>query len=86
MDFLPQKSALMLVNKEENKSAIVNSLTEREKEIIQLIVQELTSQEIADKLFISKKTVDTHRKNLLQKIDVKNIVGLIKFAYEHGIN
>ncbi|MEO0404354.1 MAG: LuxR C-terminal-related transcriptional regulator, partial [Bacteroidota bacterium] len=47
--------------------------------------QELTTQEIADMLFISRKTVETHRMNLLQKLQVKNSVGLIKKAMELGL-
>ncbi len=60
-------------------------LSERETEILSLIMQEYSSEEIAEKLFISKRTVDTHRKNILQKTNCKTLVGLIKYAYEHGI-
>ncbi len=63
---------------------VKDTLTEREKEILQLIVQELTSKEIADKLFISKQTVDTHRINIMQKTSCKTLVGLIKFAIHNG--
>lgn len=61
-----------------------NSLTQREKEVLELIVQELTSKEIADKLNISKQTVDTHRINIMQKTDCKSLVGLIKYAIQIG--
>lgn len=60
-------------------------LTRREKEILQLIVQEHTTQEIADQLFISLNTVETHRKNLLQKLNVRNTAGLVRFAIEHDL-
>lgn len=60
-------------------------LSEREKEIISLICQELTSAEIADKLFLSPLTVETHRKNILRKTNSKTIVGLIKFAIENKL-
>jgi DNA-binding NarL/FixJ family response regulator len=60
-------------------------LTKREIEVIKLIAEGLTSQEIADKLFISPRTVDTHRRNLLQKLNVKNTAELIKFAIKHHI-
>jgi two-component system, NarL family, nitrate/nitrite response regulator NarL len=60
-------------------------LTEREVEILKLLAQEMTSKEIADKLFISERTIETHRKNMLRKTDSKNTIGLIKFAYMHGI-
>ncbi len=60
-------------------------LTKREIEVIKLIAEGLTSQDIADKLFISSRTVDTHRRNLLQKLNVKNTAELIKFAIKHNI-
>lgn len=55
-------------------------LSDREIEILQLVCDELTTNEIADKLFLSPKTVETHRKNILKKTNNKSIVGLIKFA------
>lgn len=61
-----------------------NPLSQREKEVLELIVQELTSKEIADKLHISKQTVDTHRINIMQKTDCKSLVGLIKYAIQSG--
>lgn len=60
-------------------------LTKRETEIIRLIAEELTNTEIADRLGISPRTVDTHRRNLLQKLDVKNTAGLVKYAIQHHI-
>lgn len=60
------------------------TLTPREKEILQLIVQEFTSKEIADKLNISKQTVDSHRINIMQKTDCKTLVGLMKYAIQSG--
>lgn len=61
------------------------TLTQREKEILQLIAEEFTNQEIADQLFISTNTVFTHRKNLLKKFNVRNTAGLIKHAAEYGL-
>ena len=55
-------------------------LTRREKEVLGLIADGLTNNEIAQKLFISSTTVDTHRKNLLAKFDVKNVASMIKAA------
>lgn len=61
-------------------------LTGREKEIIKLIYQDYSSAEIADILFIAKGTVDSHRKNILKKINEKTIVGLIKYAIENNLS
>lgn len=60
-------------------------LSSREKEIVQLIANELTSDEIAEKLFVSKGTIETHRKNIFYKLQVKNIAGLIKKAMYLGV-
>jgi DNA-binding NarL/FixJ family response regulator len=68
-------------NKETNKEL----LTERETEILKLVCEEYTTIGIAEKLFISPGTVDTHRKNILEKTQSKTIVGLIKYAFENNI-
>lgn len=60
-------------------------LSRREKEILQHIAMEYTTQEIADKLFISQNTVNTHRKNMLSKLNAKNTAGLVKYAYQQGL-
>lgn len=60
-------------------------LTKREKEILQLIANGLSNQEIADQLYISLRTVETHRFNLTQKLDVKNAAGLVKEAIKRGL-
>lgn len=60
-------------------------LTQREIEILKLVCEEYTTADIAEKLFISPHTVDTHRKNILKKSGHKTIVGLIKFAFENNI-
>ncbi len=57
-------------------------LSKREIEILKLIAEEYTNEEIANKLFISKRTVDTHRQNLLNKLNVKNTAGLVKCAID----
>ncbi len=59
----------------------VNQLTKRELEVLKLIAMELTNEEIAAKMSIGKRTVDSHRQNLLNKLHAKNTVGLIKAAY-----
>jgi len=61
-------------------------LSDREIEVLQLIARELSNGEIAEKLFISIRTVDTHRRNLLDKLNVKNTAGLVKYAIENGIS
>ncbi len=60
-------------------------LTKREIEILQSIADGLTNKEIGEKLFISHRTVDTHRTNLMKKLEVKNVAGLISFAIKNGI-
>jgi len=60
-------------------------LTRREREIIKMIAKELTNSEIGEQLFISERTVETHRKNIFRKTGVKSVVGLLNYSYEHGI-
>lgn len=80
-DILP---IILNLFQKEKKEILKNALTHREKEVLELIVQEYTSKEIAEKLFISKQTVDTHRINIMQKTDCKTLVGLIKYAIQSG--
>ena len=60
-------------------------LSEREIEVLRLIAHESTNSEIAEKLFISIRTVDTHRRNILEKLQVKNTAGLVKYAIEKAL-
>jgi DNA-binding NarL/FixJ family response regulator len=60
-------------------------LSEREKEILLLICQELTMKEIGQRLFLSENTVRNHRVNIMEKIGVNNIVGMVKYAYDTGL-
>ncbi len=60
-------------------------LTDREKEVLTLIAQEHTTQEIADTLFLSKHTIESYRKNLISKLEVKNLAGLTKQAIKLGL-
>jgi len=62
-----------------------SALTEREKQILQLVAQGLSSREIAERLTISVKTVDTHRANMMEKIDAHSVAELIKYAIREGI-
>jgi len=60
-------------------------LSAREIEVLRLIAQECSNGEIAERLFISIRTVDTHRRNILEKLQVKNTAGLVKYAIEKAI-
>lgn len=60
-------------------------LTRREREILRLVVKGLTNQQIADQLNISPRTVDTHRTNIMQKLDIHEVANLVRYAIEHGI-
>jgi len=67
------------------ENGILRQLTEREIEVLKLIALQFTSEEIAQQLYIARSTVDTHRKNLIYKLKVKNAVGLGLFAERHGL-
>ncbi|MBN2747717.1 MAG: response regulator transcription factor [Bacteroidales bacterium] len=74
-----------------NKEAFIGEyqkvpLTQRESDILKLIIQEYTSSQIAETLEISKNTVETHRKNLFLKFEVNNVVGLVKKAMQKGMD
>ena len=68
--------------KKENEDA---HLTNREIEIIQLIEKEYNNKQIAEALFISERTVETHRKNIFRKTNTNSVIGLVKYAYEHKL-
>ena len=59
-------------------------LSNREKEVLHFVAKEYTNQEISDKINISLRTVETHKRNLIKKLRVKNVVGLVRFALEQG--
>jgi DNA-binding NarL/FixJ family response regulator len=63
----------------------VESLSAREREILQLVVEGKSSAEIASILFLSPKTVETYRSRLMQKLNIKDIPSLVKFAIQHGL-
>lgn len=71
--------------KPQQRLTLETPLTSREKEVLKLIVKEYSNQEIADELFISVRTVDAHKRNLLEKTGCKNIAGLVVYALEHNI-
>jgi DNA-binding NarL/FixJ family response regulator len=74
-----------LALRKNNSAPQVPLITRREKEILKLIAEGYTNPEIAEKLFVSSSTVDSHRKNLLAKLNVKNTASLVKFAMENGL-
>lgn len=80
-----------LLNRDKKISDLVHEsnpnglLTERELEIIRLIVKELSTNQIADKLFISPATVETHRHNILKKLGVKNSIGIVMYAVNNKL-
>jgi two-component system, NarL family, response regulator NreC len=63
----------------------LETLSPREREILQLVAEGKTSQEIAERLSLSPKTVDTYRSRLMRKIGVEDMAGLVKFAIQHGV-
>ena len=71
--------------KSSNGTGIDNLLTEREIEVLQMIAEGYTNTQIAEKLFISSGTVDTHRKNIMKKLNIHNVSGLVKYAIKHKI-
>jgi len=80
-----QKKLLNQTLGRKTENALLTKLTRREQEVLQAISEELTTQEISEKLFISPKTVETHRMNLMSKFGAKNSVGIVKIAIERGL-
>lgn len=87
--FSPRVSRMMIeefIRRVEHEKALDRSqLTAREKEILRLISRGSTSQQIADELFISVRTVTTHRNNIMQKLDIHDTAGLVHYAINEGI-
>jgi len=81
-NFLSNEAALSLRSKDNNDAPVI---TRREKEVLELIAEGMTNNEVAQKLFISPSTVDTHRKNLLVKFEAKNTASLIRLAAQHQL-
>ena len=84
----PQVSNAVLHNMMKKKPASYKSpvnLTTRELEVLKLISEGYNNSQIAEMLFISKRTVDTHRHNLLEKLNLNNTAGLVRYAFEHNL-
>lgn len=75
----------MLKASERKKEPEESRLTNREIEIVRLIEKEYSNKQIADTLFLSERTVETHRKNIFRKTNTNSVIGLIKYAYEHKL-
>jgi DNA-binding NarL/FixJ family response regulator len=90
--FSPEVGTMLLQNMQAPGNGRVSpsedrpvELTSREKEILQLVAQEFSNHDIAEQLFISERTVETHRKNILAKTNCKSAVGLIQYALRHKL-
>lgn len=73
------------VVKQKSLFTIEDELSDREKDVVQLICQEFTNKEIAEKLFISPRTVESHRQRIIEKLGVKNSIGIVIYAIIHDI-
>jgi DNA-binding NarL/FixJ family response regulator len=80
-----QDGALLLENKKIDSAFDQTHFTKREIEVLELVCNQYTTNEIAEKLFISPRTVEGHRNNLLLKTDSKNIAGLVIYTIQHAI-
>jgi len=82
-----QKMLISYMNDKPKKSSFddIRVLSEREIEVLKLICQEHTNQEVANKLFLSKRTIESHRQRILEKIGAKNTVGLVVYAIANEI-
>jgi len=88
LPYYSEKVLKIITTGEKDKSVIDKELAQlsaREIDVLKLIAQEYSTNEIADLLFVSVNTVESHRKSLMKKLDVKNVVGLIKFAMRHKL-
>jgi len=83
--FSEEVENIILQGLTEKKSAEVITLTERELQIVQLLAKEYTNDKIAKELTISYRTVESHRKNIMQKTKAHNLAGLLKYAYGRGL-
>ena len=89
-EYFPSDVTKALLKKDQIKPDVTQSpllaeLSERELEIIKLVAGGLSNKEIAGKLFISPRTVDTHRTNLMKKLDIHNVAGLVRFAFQNKL-
>ena len=83
--FSPEVLEELQKNSLQKKENLQVSLTTREIEIVKLIEQEMNNKQIAASLFISERTVETHRKNIFRKTNTNSLIGLIKYAYQYNL-
>ncbi len=69
----------------DNKPQNIENLTQREIEVLKLIAVELSTFQISEKLFLSIKTIETHRASLMKKLKTKSSIGMVKYALKHGL-
>lgn len=81
--FTSETAAVLLESLQNTKSN--SPISKREKEVVSLIVDGLTTKEIADQLYLSKHTIESHRQNILLKLGLKNSAELVRYAVERGI-
>ncbi len=74
------------IEKEKKQRESTDILSDREREVLKLVAEEFTSEEIAERLFISKRTVDNHRTNMLEKTGCRSTIGLVKYALRNGLS
>lgn len=89
-EYFPSAVTKALVSSEKEmidvtQSPLLGNLTSRELEIIKLVAQGSTNKEIGDQLHISPRTADTHRSNLMRKLNLKNVADLVRFAFQNKL-
>jgi DNA-binding NarL/FixJ family response regulator len=87
LPYYSEKVLKIITTNSDNKliNSELSQISSREIDVLKLIAMEFSTNEIADKLFVSVNTIESHRKSLMKKLDVKNVVGLIKFAMRHKL-
>jgi DNA-binding NarL/FixJ family response regulator len=87
LPYYSEKVLKIITTNPDNKliNSELSQISFREIDVLKLIAMEYSTNEIADKLFVSVNTIESHRKSLMKKLDVKNVVGLIKFAMRHKL-
>lgn len=85
INLLEDNGVNQIQNKADGGLPEISQLSKRELEVLKLIGQGLSNREISEQLYISARTVDTHRTNIMRKLEVHNVAGLIRIAFHHGL-